>query len=78
MIDPATGWFEIASITTKRANIISNIIEQTWFTRYPWPSPCQVILDRGTEFMAEFTAMLEEKYGITKKPITNVTHKQTQ
>ena len=68
MIDPATGWFEIASITTKRADIISNIIEQTWFTRYPWPS--QVILDRGTEFMAEFTTMLEEEYGITKKPIT--------
>jgi hypothetical protein len=65
MIDPATGWFEIASITTKRANIISNIIEQTWFTRYPWPS--QVILDRGTKFMAEFTTMIEEEYGITKK-----------
>jgi len=68
MIDPATGWFEIASITTKRADVIANIIEQTWFTRYPWPS--QVILDRGTEFMAEFTGMLENEYGITKKPIT--------
>ncbi|MFM7543288.1 MAG: RNase H-like domain-containing protein [Ignavibacteria bacterium] len=68
MIDPATGWFEIASITTKRADVIANIIEQTWFTRYPWPS--QVILDRGTEFMAEFTVMLENEYGVKKKPIT--------
>jgi len=68
MIDPATGWFEIASINTKRADVIANIVEQTWFTRYPWPS--QVILDRGTEFMAEFTNMLESEYGITKKPIT--------
>jgi transposase InsO family protein len=39
-----------------------------WFTRYPWPS--QVVLDRGTEFMAEFTHMLKAKYGITKKAIT--------
>jgi hypothetical protein len=29
MIDPATGWFEIASITTKRADVIANIIEQS-------------------------------------------------
>ena len=68
MIDPATGWFEIAPIKTKRADYIANVIEQTWFTRYPWPS--QVILDRGTEFMAEFTSMIEEEYGVTKKPIT--------
>jgi transposase InsO family protein len=68
MIDPATGWFEIASINTKRADIIANTVEQTWFTRYPWPS--QVVLDRGTEFMAEFTHMLENEYGITKKAIT--------
>jgi len=68
MIDPATGWFEIASITTKRADVIANTVEQTWFTRYPWPS--QVVLDRGTEFMAEFTHMLENEYGITKKAIT--------
>jgi transposase InsO family protein len=68
MIDPATGWFEIASIDTKRANVIANTVEHTWFTRYPWPS--HVVLDRGTEFMAEFTHMLVTEYGITKKVIT--------
>jgi transposase InsO family protein len=68
MIDPATGWFEIASITTKRANVVANTVEQTWLTHYPWPS--QVVLDPGTEFMAEFTHMLETEYGITKKAIT--------
>jgi transposase InsO family protein len=69
MIDPATGWFKIASINTKRAeDVVAKTVKQTWFTRYPWPS--QVVLDRGTEFMAEFTHMLETEYGITKKAIT--------
>ena len=69
MIDPATGWFEIQELPgTKRADILANIVEQTWLTRYPWPQ--EVILDRGTEFMAEFSAMLTNDYGIKKKPIT--------
>ena len=68
MIDPSTGWFEIADISTKHADVIANVLEQTWLTRYPWPS--QVILDRGTEFMAECMEMLQRDYGMTKKPIT--------
>ena len=68
MIDPATGWFEMKQIETKRADIVANVVEQTWFTRYPWPT--QVILDRGTEFMAEFATMIKEDYGIRRKPIT--------
>jgi hypothetical protein len=68
MIDPATGWFEMAEIKTKRADVIANVIEQTWFNRYPWPT--EVVLDRGREFMAEFTEMIQRDYGITKRPIT--------
>jgi hypothetical protein len=69
MIDPATGWFEIREVPgTKRADVVANIVEQVWLTRYPWPQ--EVILDRGTEFMAEFSAMLENDYGIKKRPIT--------
>ena len=67
MIDPATGWFEIKDIKTKRADVIANVVEKTWLTRYPWPT--QVVFDRGTEFMSEFSSMLED-YGIKKKPIT--------
>ena len=58
---------------TKRADVIANVIEQTWFNRYPWPT--QVVLDRGTEFMAEFTEMIRRDYGVTKRPITIGTHK---
>ena len=68
MINPATGWFEMAEIKTKRADVIANIIEQTWFDQYPWPT--EVVLDRGTEFMAEFTEMIQRDYGVTKRPIT--------
>jgi transposase InsO family protein len=69
MIDPATGWFEIRPVPgTKRADVVANIVEQAWLTRYPWPQ--EVIFDRGTEFMAEFSEMLINDYGIKKKPIT--------
>jgi len=68
MIDPATGWFEMKEIPTKRADYIANLVEQTWLTRYPWPS--QLVFDRGSEFMAEFTKMVKEDYGVKTKPIT--------
>ena len=68
MIDPATGWFEMREIPNKEAITIANLVEQTWFTRYPWPS--QVIFDRGKEFMGEFAKMVQRDYGIKRKPIT--------
>ena len=34
MIDPATGWFEIAEINSKQSDVIANIVEQTWLARY--------------------------------------------
>jgi len=68
MIDPATGWFDMTAIKTKSADVIANKIEQTWLTKYPWPS--QIILDRGTEFMKEVIPMLEKDYGIKRRPIT--------
>ena len=61
MIDPSTGWFEIAEIPNKRADVVANILEQTWLSRYPWPR--HVIHDRGTEFMAEVHDTLENDYG---------------
>ena len=74
MIDPATGWFEIKEIKTKRADVIANIVETTWLTRYPWPT--QIVLDRGKEFMAEFTTMIINDYGIKKGLFPQEIHKQ--
>jgi hypothetical protein len=68
MIDPATGWFEMRQIPNKEAITIANMVEQTWFTRYPWPN--QIVFDRGNEFLGEFTRMVERDYGIKRKPTT--------
>ena len=68
MIDPATGWFEIAEVPSKKADDIANVLEMTWFSRYPWP--VEVVMDRGKEFMAEVKSLLLNEYGITRKPIT--------
>ena len=68
MIDPVTGWFEMAQINNKTAAEVANVAELTWFTRYPYPT--KVILDRGKEFMAEFSQMIKRDYGIKPKPIT--------
>eukprot|EP00957_Ditylum_brightwellii_P170529 12980903-Ditylum_brightwellii.AAC.1 len=58
----------MAEIKTKRADVTANIIEQTWFNRYPWPM--EVVLDRGIEFIAKFTEMIQRDYKVTKRPIT--------
>ena len=69
MIDPASGWFEIHQYDDKKSITIANIVEQEWFSRYPWPT--HVIFDRGSEFIGnEFQQMLINDYGIKRKPIT--------
>ena len=69
MIDPATGWIEICRVSSACADLVSNIVELAWLTRYPLPS--KVIMDRGNEFLAEFKTMIQADYGITVKPITS-------
>jgi hypothetical protein len=40
MFDPATSWFEVVAISTKRAVTCANLIENTWICRYPRPLQC--------------------------------------
>ena len=68
MIDPATGWFDMAQIPNKTVAKVADITEKTWFTRYPLPQ--RIVFDRGTEFMAEFAKMCHNDYGLNRKPIT--------
>ena len=42
--------------------------KKTWFTRYPLPQ--QIVFDRGTKFMAEFSKICQNEYGLKRKPIT--------
>ena len=76
MIDPATGWFEMREIKTKSADVISNIVEQAWLTRYPWPT--QITYDKGTEFMAEFANMIKTITVFERVWHPLETHKQIQ
>ena len=68
MIDPATGWFEIIDIPSKRADDISNILEMHWLSRYPWPT--EIVMDRGNEFAAEVQRMIKHECGFARKLIT--------
>ena len=67
MIDPATGWFEMAQIPNKTAPEIADITKKTWFTRYPLPQ--RIVFDHGTEFMAEFDKMCHNDYWLKRKHI---------
>ena len=69
MIDPATGWSEIHQYDDKRSITVANIVEQKWFSWYPWPT--QVTFDRGSEFIGQdFKHMILNDCGIKQKPIT--------
>ena len=68
MIDPATGWFEMAQIPNKTAAEPADITKKTWFTRYPLPQ--RIVFDCGNEFMDEFSKMCHNYYGLKRKPIT--------
>ena len=68
MIDPATGWFEMAQIPNKTSAEIADITKTTWFTHYPLPQ--RIVFDHSTKFMAEFAKMCQNEYGIKRKPIT--------
>ena len=67
MIDPDTGWFDMAQIPNKTTVEIADITEKTWFTHYPLPQ--RIVFDRGTKFMAEFSKMCQNYYGLKRKPI---------
>ena len=61
MIDPSTGWFNMAQIPNKTAAEIADITNKTWFIRYPLPQ--RIVFDCGTKFMAEFSKMCQKNYG---------------
>jgi hypothetical protein len=74
MIDPVTGWFEIAEVPTfiiedvktktfresidKTSARISRLFDQQWLSRYPRPK--KVIFDNGSEFKKNFIPLLKD------------------
>ena len=58
----------ILTLPDKQAITVDNLVEQTWLTRYPWPTT--MTFDKGKEFMGEFALMISNDYGITKHGAT--------
>ena len=73
MIDPATGWFEIAEVPSfdiediRRGNTqsidktsarISQVFNHIWLSRYPRPR--KVVFDNGSEFKKDFLVLLKD------------------
>ena len=56
MLDPVTGWFEIAVICNRSSYTVMDVLERTWLTRYP--KPTEIISDRGMEFMGDVRTSL--------------------
>ena len=50
MIDPATGWIDIFSVSEARVDLVVNQVELAWSTRDPLPNKATV--DRGKEFFS--------------------------
>ena len=68
MIDPATGWFEIAAIDAPTADECMRAMDDVWINRYPRPK--YIGVDNGGEFKSVFKQMCSN-YGITRKPSTS-------
>ncbi len=68
MIDPATGWFEMASTDEKSSLNIANQVEISWSTRCPWPQ--KLTCDRGSEFFKDFASTLNGDCGIKPSKTT--------
>ena len=49
MIDPVTGWFEIAQYEDKIEISIANLVETTWLSRYP--RPIEITYEQEKEFI---------------------------
>lgn len=67
MIDPATGWFEIAPITEPNSYNTQRIFDSYWLARYPRPAECG--FDNGSEFKGLFKELCQN-YGIKRKRST--------
>ena len=68
MIDPATGWIEIRSVSEVRVGLVANQVEVACSTRYSLPYKTTV--DRGKEFSAELKTKMTTDFRILCSPIS--------
>ena len=57
MIDPTTGWFEIAQIETPTSDEAQRALDDVWLSRYPRPE--KIGFDNGSEFKLVFEQLCD-------------------
>ena len=67
MIDPATGWFEIAPVKDPNSHTTQRILDSMWLSRYPRPK--EIGFDGGSEFKWLFLDLCNN-YGMKPKRTT--------
>ena len=67
MIDPVTGWFEIAPLPVADSYECQKAFDSYWLARYPRPQ--QVGVDNGSHFKRYFNDLIKN-YGLERKPST--------
>jgi hypothetical protein len=67
MIDPATGWFEIAPLEENNSYSTQKAFDSYWLARYPRPK--YVGCDNGSHFKRHFNELIGN-YGLIKKSST--------
>ena len=70
--DPATCCIEICSVPKARADLDANQVELAWLTKHTLPN--KVMLNRGTELLAECKTVMANDYGI---PYSSISKKYT-
>lgn len=68
MIDPATGWFEVVSVTDATAHTVMEAFNNEWLSRYPRPQ--NIGFDNGSEFKRQFAETCKN-FDIKPKPSTS-------
>jgi hypothetical protein len=56
MIDPATGWFELAEIKERTAEHVAKVFDNVWLNQYPQPQ--YIGFDNGGENKGLFWHMI--------------------
>jgi transposase InsO family protein len=67
MIDPATGWFEIAPLEENDSYSTQKVFDSYWLARYPRPKI--VGCDNGSHFKKHFKELVDN-YGMVRKTST--------
>jgi transposase InsO family protein len=67
MIDPATGWFEIAPLEENNSYSTQKAFDSYWLSRYPRPK--YIGCDNGSHFKKYFSELIDN-YGLIRKSST--------